>query len=252
MNIEKLNGAYADFTDQPSEANKVSLLEEIDAYPLHWGKGMAEGRNIGEEIAKRSRMTLAYQPERLDQYVTEAADGRRLSLLLQTRVENGVRWHVVSWRSVYEGTNSNRRFYMNKHGEPWSTPVESALHMLEHAEGNDWLVDENLDLRQRPECDVSDSRDLNRIDSEELFASIVVAGESFETPDYFVVCTDSHESWRKVMIVNNDRVTFRGLTTNPEYGMLKHLDNGTDWNLDNSMQDINVQQARAFLEALRR
>ncbi len=141
---------------------------------------------------------------------------------------------------------------MSKDGEPWSTPIESALHMLEHAESNDWLVDENLDLRLKPNCEISDSRDLSQIVSEELLASIVVTGESFETPDYFVVCEDSHPTWRKVMIVNNDRVTFRGLTKSPEYGMLKHLDNGTEWNLDNSMQDINVQQARAFLEALRR
>jgi len=252
MSINKLNMAFADFVSQPSAANKINLLTEIDTYPFYWGKGMAEGFNIGEEIAKRARMTNQYKPERLDQYVIKATDGRRLSLLLQTRVEEGVRWHVVSWRSVYDGTNSNRRFYMSKVGEPWNTPIESALHMLEHAENENWLVDANLDLRLKPDCDVADSRDLNKADSEMLFSSIVVTGESFDEPDFFVVCNDSQASWRKVMIVSHDRVTFRGLTTDPQYGVQKHLDNGTEWNLDNSMQDINVQQARAFLKALRR
>jgi hypothetical protein len=140
---------------------------------------------------------------------------------------------------------------MSAKGEPWSTPIESALEALETVESKGWLVDENLDLRRRPECDVVTSTNLKDEERSDYLASFIVPGESFEDPDLFVVCEDSNLSWRKIMIMHNGRVTFRSATTDSEYGMLKHLDNGLDWNLDNSMQDCNVQQARVFLEYLK-
>ena len=139
---------------------------------------------------------------------------------------------------------------MSADGEPWSTPAESALDALEHADKAGWLAEEYLDLRRRPECDVIVSIKLAESARREYLDSFIVPGESFEEPDLFVVCEDSHETWRKIMLINNGRTTFRSVTTNPDYGVLKHLDNGQAWNLDNSMQDCNVQQARAFLEQL--
>jgi hypothetical protein len=105
-------------------------------------------------------------------------------------------------------------------------------------------------LRRRPECDVTVSPKLSKSARREYLDSFIVPGESFEEPDLFVVCEDSHETWRKIMLINNKRATFRSVTTNPDYGVLTDLNNGQAWNLDNSMQDCNVQQARAFLEQL--
>jgi len=250
MSIEKLNNAFGSFVEQPSEANAEALLKEISDYPVNWGLGMAEGHNIGKSLAKKVKGGVGYEPERLSNHVTSDADGNRLSLLLQRRVEDGIPWHVLSWRSVYPGTNSNRRFYMSADGEPWSTPVESALSALQYAESEGWLVDENLDLRRRPECQVEVSTEMDEAERRAYLNSFIVPGESFENPDFFVVCEDPNQDWRKIMLINDGRATFRSATTDPEYGMLKHLHNGVMWNLDNSMQDCNVQQGRAFLEQL--
>lgn len=250
MSNHSLQTAFANFVHKPNSGHKATLLREIEAYPSFWGLQMAEGRNIGEEIAKKLHAGSNYQPEKIDRYVANDSDGNRLSIIFQRRVEDGTLWHVLSWRSVYPGTSSNRRFYMNADGEPWSTTVESALTALKHAKSAGWLEDQYLDQRRRPECDVVVSTDLKPVDREDYLASFIVPGESFGDPELFVVCEDSHQSWRKIMIVNDGRVTFRSVTTKPDYGVLKHLDNQQDWNLDNSMQDCNVQQARVFLRVL--
>ncbi len=67
-----------------------------------------------------------------------------------------------------------------------------------------------------------------------------------------MVLDDPNGRWRKIMIVNRQTrmATFRSTTTDTTYMPRAVLRDGSDWHLDNSMQDTNVQQARVFLEQL--
>ena len=173
--------------------------------------------------------------------------GQRTSLRFQERTSDNLTWATLSWRTSLE-TGSNRRFYIVGDA-PWWTETRFALELLQEASAAGWLVDAYLDRRRRPSTLVLDSRLLTADVADEFWRELLLPGEYMPNAR-FTVCEDPNTEWRKVMLVDGDRITFRSMTTSTTYRPLKHLDNESPWNLDNSMMDFNVQQARAFLIAL--
>jgi hypothetical protein len=124
--------------------------------------------------------------------------------------------------------------------------------MMEKMEALGGFSDEYLDHRRRPTCDITVSTDLTPDQRAHEFANVTSPEEDWGVAPFFVIASDPHKSWKKVMIVNrsNDLATFRSITEDPDYMPKKVLRPGASWWLDNSMMDANVQQMRCFLKYL--
>jgi hypothetical protein len=180
------------------------------------------------------------------------ADGIEVSLRLQTRtsIRHGISWPVVSWRTRLEPDGKNRKFYFSG-DELWAINAATALKLLESLVTKGGLNAEHNDLRRsdyHPSIVASD--DTGAVG---FFEQITMIDEDWGEDPLFVVLDDPSENWRKIMIVNRQTglATFRSTTTDIDYKPRKELRLGSSWYLDNSMPDVNVQQAQVFLDHLR-
>jgi hypothetical protein len=185
-------------------------------------------------------------------------DGIRVTLNLQrTTTESGQSWHTVSWRTQY-ASGSNRRFYVVD-GRPWQIPIDLAVRLLTDFERKGGLDDSHF-MRGEDRAAAQDWRLLDISGSRELQppGEVLIPGEDWgHTPQWVIFGhavppADGFGQWRKIMLVNLDTamVTFRSTTTDARYRPRKVINPGSDWVLDNSMQDASVQDSRVFYERL--
>ena len=191
--------------------------------------------------------------------VTREHKGIPIHLLLQTRNDNPPEpYHCLSWRTLYPSGKSNRRFYRTKMDGCWTTPVSTALSMLEEAEEK-YMLDERYDDPQIRHCgvanEITDSRALGNNERMSEFENIVGEdGEpSWGADPIFTIVQMPDKTWRKIMIVDTKRglCTFRSTTTDDSYKPVVLLPH-THWRMDNAMQDASAAILREFLSVLRK
>lgn len=175
----------------------------------------------------------------------------RLALQLKMPIDVEDSWWVLSWRTRYPDSGRNRRFYFSKE-EFWSIPADIALEMILEMEKRGGLKDEYLDPRPYSNFETIVSSEITTADKAEWLRLLTAPDEDWGFDPFFVVVSDPNENWRKAMIVNADNgvSTFRSVTRDPSYRPHKELRTDTEWRLDNSMLDANVQQMRQFLRHL--
>jgi len=242
-----ITAALGAFVRSPTTENREQLLAAADEYRELWIKAQAGKK----PTVQRSNTPTSY--ERV-QEVVEVVSGIPVKLALQERTSAAWDdpWWVLSWRTKYSPDGSNRRFYMTKAG-CWTIPAETALRMMEQMQSLGGFSDDYLDHRRRPTCDALVSTDLTPDKRANELASVTSSEEDWGDDPFFVIASDSHKSWKKVMIIDrdNDLATFRSITEDLDYMPKKVLRSGACWWLDNSMMDANVQQMRHFLNHLR-
>jgi hypothetical protein len=186
--------------------------------------------------------------------VTRIIDDLPVKLALQKRTITNpdLSWWTLSWRTRYSPGGSNRRFYMTKDGF-WTIPAADALMMIEEMKALGGLDQRFEDHREELPISTLVSSQMSTSDRAQALAKVTGPEEDWGTAPFFVVDTDPHAQWKKVLIVNTDSdvATFRSITVNPDYKPKKVLRKGEGWWLDNSMLDANVQQTRAFYLHLR-
>ena len=186
--------------------------------------------------------------------VQRIVDGIPVALALQERSSEteGKTWWVLSWRTRLQNDGPNRRFYFTKE-RCWMIPSTLALGMLLEMEAKGALFEEYFDHRRRPDCSIVTSSYLATDARAARLRSITLDQEDWPAHSFFVIAEDPHADWKKVLIVNpeNGLATFRSITKNAEYKPRKVMRPDSVWVLDNSMMDANVQQMRAFRDALK-
>ena len=187
--------------------------------------------------------------------VAREINGIVVELVLQKRTvaPADVSWWVLSWRTRYSPNGRNRRFYFTEKNGIWTIPAAKALEMMKEAKDMGVLGKEYLDRRAGFACDTLVSTGMAPADRRRELASFTGSGEDWGRDPFFVVNSDPNENWKKVLIVNTDdgTATFRSITEDSGYRPKKVLRPGSDWWLDNSMMDANVQQMKAFYLNLR-
>jgi hypothetical protein len=100
----------------------------------------------------------------------------------------------------------------------------------------------------------TNSADLSPVDRNELWREVTANDRE---PDWgadprFVIATEYGGRWRKMMIVDSASftVTFRSSTTSSTYRPVLQI-GGTNWRMDNAMQDASTEIMRRFLSLLR-
>ena len=188
------------------------------------------------------------------------SDGVEVSLLLQRRTspfEDGPKtWVTTSWRTRLRQGGPNRRFY-NLDGHPWLVDPVVALDLLTRFEsigGLDAGYASNSEALQ----EIVTSDGLDPKVRRRLLDEITGPAESWSDGCSFVIAQDpgrpNGNLWRKIMLLDPEhgRATFRSTTLHPTYMPRAELRPGLAWVLDNSMQDADVTETRAFLAELRR
>ncbi len=247
----RLREHLAQFLEAPTQQRQSTLMAAASEYREHWieaqaaGNTKPDGDGPGHEPATRYRRihsVLGHQP-----------DGTEITLALQSRtsVHEGKTWNVVSWRTRLGPGGHNRRFYVTK-DDVWTIDVRTALDMYSKLEALGGLGEEYRDERS-PGFKVTVSDDLTTHDRAAMLREITLSDEDWGDDPYFAVLNDPNDQWRKILIVSRTgKATFRSTTTNEAYMPRKTMRPDSRWFLDNSMQDVNVQQARAMLAELRR
>jgi hypothetical protein len=153
---------------------------------------------------------------------------------------------TVSWRTDYEGTTKNRRFYWVD-GSCWTLRASTALSLLNRA-----AVKGMLDARYDDPYErfggggpsFVDSRALAPEQRATLWSEVTREGlePNWGTAPSFVVATEAGGRWRKIMIVDEARhvATFRSCTTDANYAPRIVLPTTTTWYMDNAMQDAGT------------
>lgn len=250
--LRPFESAIKAFIAAPSGEKLQALNDAAVAYREAWIEARAGEVPVGSAGTAEAEST---RYKRVIAVNGQQPDGTELVLALQSRTsrrENHT-WYVVSWRTRLKPGGHNRRFYLTA-GSAWSMPAGLALEMLESLQASGGLDARFEDNKRRPDFQVAISTATHGRDSEIPFSELMMEGESWGPLTEAIVTTDPHDQWRKVMLFDPDAriVTFRSLTKNTNYMPRTDLRPGCVWFLDNSMQDTNVQQARAFLDALRR
>jgi hypothetical protein len=250
---KSLEDAYETFLAAPTSQNQEMLMQGALRYREKWIEARAS--NSASPADRNSPSDAPTRYKRIFSVAGKQPDGTEILLALQIRTSHHVHkrpWHVVSWRTRLSPGGHNRRFYMTA-GSPWSMKADSALAMLETLEAKNGLQDRYQDKDRNPEFIVAGSDVVDASENPTLLAEVTMEGEDWGPNAKLVVLTDPNSKWRKVMIVHPERnaITFRSTTTDTTYRPRAELRPGSEWCLDNSMQDVSVQQARAFLNALR-
>lgn len=198
---------------------------------------------------------MAYRP--IDR-VTVRHDGLPIHLKLQERLELGPEpFYCVTWRTVYAGGGSNRRFYRSRASGFWSIPTRLALDLMLNATDRGWLDGRYDDPQVRHEGSDNitiDSRELGVHDRRVLFDSITcIEGEpNWGDDPLFAVVEVPDGTWRKIMIVDSEKqfCTFRSTTTDVDYKPVIADPNLSPWRMDNAMQDAGAAMIREYLRIL--
>lgn len=245
-----LTEAVDSFIQAPTGANKERLIHAADEYRESWILAQAS-RVISAQPASTPQSSTTSYDRALE--VTRLVDGIRVTLALQQRtsVNETHPWWVLSWRTKYSPDGPNRRFYLTSDGS-WTIPASVALEMIEEMATFGGLDDEYFDTRRRPDFEPIVSSNISAAERAKALATVTGPNEDWGPDPYFVICYDPHADWKKVLIINTrtNTATFRSVTEKADYMPRKVLRPGAGWWLDNSMMDANVQQIRAFREAL--
>ena len=249
---ESLEEAYEAFLAAPTSQNQEIFMQAALRYRENWIEARAS--DSASPSDRNSPPDAATRYKRIFSVAGKQPDGTEILLALQSRTSRLVDkpWHVVSWRTRLSPGGHNRRFYMTA-GRPWSMKADSALAMLEALEAKGGLDDRYQDKDRNPEFLVAGSDVVDATENPSLLAEVTMEGEDWGPNAKLVVLTDPNSKWRKVMIVRpeSNAITFRSTTTDTTYRPRAELRPGSEWCLDNSMQDVNVQQAKVFLNALK-
>ena len=198
---------------------------------------------------------MGYRP--IDR-ITVQHQGLPVHLKLQERSIEGLgTFYCLSWRTMYAGGRSNRRFYRSSRSGFWTIPVRLATDLIRRAEGRGWLDGsyEDPQVRHRgTDNDIIESRRLGARERRSMFKSITsTQGE----PDWgddpsFLVIEVPDGTWRKILIVDATRrfCTFRSTTTDLHYMPIIADPHLSPWRMDNAMQDASAAMFRAFLSVL--
>ena len=240
-----LLGAVDAYIEAPTGENRELLMHAADDYREAWIVARAPGGGSGTK--SKSRTPTTTYDRQLE--VSRVVDGIPVKLALQERTSAGVEkpWWTLSWRTKYSANGSNRRFYLTKDG-CWTIPATVALEMIDEMESLGGLDEGYFDHRRRPSFETLISSEMTAAEKADALDGITGPDEDWGADPFFVINFDPNDQWKKVLIINtdNDIATFRSITENPDYMPKKVLRPDTDWWLDNSMMDANVQQMRAF------
>lgn len=239
------------FLEAPTRQRQATLMAAADEYREHWIETQAAGNT---KVDDDSSAQPATRYRRIHSVLANQPDGTEVTLALQSRmsVHEGKTWNVVSWRTRLGPGGHNRRFYVTK-DDAWTIDARTALEMYSNLEAMGGLGDQFSDQRS-PGFQVTVSDDLTTRDRASMLEEITLAGENWGDDPFFAVLNDPNDHWRKILIVNRNSgiATFRSTTTDEAYMPRKTMRPNSRWFLDNSMQDVNVQQARAILAELQR
>jgi hypothetical protein len=88
----------------------------------------------------------------------------------------------------------------------------------------------------------------------QLLSEIILPNENniWGARTFFIIAVEPCGIWRKIMIANPDRniVTFRSMTKDRSYRMLKLLKGNFGWHLDRSMIDCDPLVMQRFMQEL--
>ncbi len=248
----RLREHLAQFLEAPTRQRQATLIAAADEYREHWIEAQAAGNSKADDAESTDQPATRYR--RIHSVLGHQPDGTEVTLALQSRtsVHEGKTWNVVSWRTRLGPGGHNRRFYVTK-DDAWTIDARTALDMYSKLEALGGLGEEYRDERS-PGFKVTVSDDLTTHDRDAMLREITLTDEDWGDATFFAVLNDPNDQWRKVLIVNRltGNATFRSTTTNESYMPRKTMRPGSRWFLDNSMQDVNVQQARAMLTELQR
>ncbi len=234
------------YTEKPTGDNREKLIVAADEYREAWILAQVSGTVAGKTKAKHRMPTTTYDRQ-LE--VMRVVDGIPVKLALQERTSASIKksWWTLSWRTKYSPDSSNRRFYLTKDG-CWTIPATVALEMIDEMDGLGGLDEKYFDHRRRYSWETLVSSEMSDAEKVDALEHMTGPDEDWGAAPFFVITFDPHDRWKKVLIINadNDVATFRSITEDPDYMPRKVLRPDTDWWLDNSMMDANVQQMRAF------
>ncbi len=239
------------YIQAPTSANKEKLVSAADEYRERWILAHLPVEPPIFTTKPSQRATNTTYDRHFE--VTRIVDGIPVTLALQQRTKSstGTSLWALSWRTKYSAGGSNRRFYLTSDGY-WTVPARVALEMIEEMAALGGLDDEYFDTRRRPDFESIVSSNISAAERAKALATVTGPDEDWGPDPYFVICYDPHADWKKVLIIDTrtNTATFRSVTEKADYMPRKVLRPGAGWWLDNSMMDANVQQMRAFREAL--
>ena len=249
--LDKLNQSFNYFLEIPTQQGQDALIAAAEDYREEWIKSMAAGVGIRKSHASKE-VTTRYK--KVFSVFGTQPDGTEITLSLQSRTKaaSNATWYAVSWRTRLKPGGANRRFHFTDNNA-WTIDAPQALKMLGELDALGGLEEKYDDTERNSEFEATVvSEELTNTDSAAMFEEITMPEEAWGKDPFFVVINDPDQDWRKILIVNRETgdATFRSTTRNENYMPRKVLREGSEWFLDNSMQDCNVQQARTFLERL--
>ena len=244
--------AFMNFMTAPTKENKILLDSALEEYRDNWIQDKAFGNaEIPVNVNSLSPQT-SYELEK----VVEAENicGTPIKLALQERssAREETPYWTISWRTLYQKGGKNRRFYKTDKYGYWSLPIQTALSLIESLKDQGGLDDAFLDARKLGDYEFVCSDELKPLEKIKKLSEITGDNETWDEKSFFVIISDPNPNWQKILIAdaNHSLVTFRSLTRDGNYMPKTILRGNSEWWLDNSMLDANVQQFKIFYDHL--
>lgn len=178
------------------------------------------------------------------------------SLFLHERKDINPHFFCVSWREMRvpedkKKRKTNRKFYVEG-GRCWSITFQKTLEMMKLADSAGYLEDNKSNHGAIRNVDVAIPGKQNYV---ELINSVLLnAGFDDEWQNSeAIICNQIDGIWRKVMLINKGKVTFRSLTLDNKYKLAdkKHAPrNNSKWHLDRAMLDAHPMAFKHWLKHL--
>jgi hypothetical protein len=171
----------------------------------------------------------------------------RIILVRHNRTDLNPIFHCVSWREK-RVSSINRRFYFEK-GSYWAMPTSQALKMMRQAKQAGFFDTDEADPGTISTHIIADPA---KPDYAELVGhALVNSGYDREWQNCTaVICTQSCGQWRKVMMVNKKKITFRSLTADDDYPFARSEVTADGWHLDAAMLDAHPTAFLLWLDYL--
>ena len=252
--LSKLKNCFELYVDKPTQQGQDTLMNSAAIYRDEWIELMASRGTTHKITPQKKEAPTRYK--KILSISGKQPDGTELTLALQSRTKTQTEktWHVVSWRSRLSPGGPNRRFYFSDNNT-WSIDANLALQMLDELESKGGLDEKYDDITRRPDFKILVNEGMSEEKQISLLEEVTMPEEVWGKNPKLVVLNDPSpdDQWRKILIVNREtgNATFRSTTKSADYMPRKNLRDDSEWFLDNSMQDANVQQAREFLRQLR-
>lgn len=244
--------AFMNFMTAPTKENKTLLDSALEEYRDNWIQDKAFGNAEIPVNENHSSPQTSYELEK----VVEAENicGTPIKLALQERssAREETPYWTISWRTLYQLGGKNRRFYKTEKYGYWSLPIQTALDLIEALKNQGGLDDAFLDSRKLGDYEIICSDELEHLEKVKKLNEITGDSEKWDENAFFVIISDPNPNWQKILIADKDQslVTFRSLTKDRNYMPKTILRGNSEWWLDNSMLDANVQQFKIFYDQL--